>query len=184
MRVVDLTLENLANCPSEVLSSVFWELEQEELPVDAAFLKEEWFSSTLLEWGACGKLLVDDGVVGFTQYGPPSLFPRLSRFQCGRVSPDAVYLSYCYMVPKQRGEGRGSHLIRTVARDLLDRGFRALEAIGDREWEGDWVLPAGFLAATGFEVIREDRRFPLMRLELGTRREPAAQAGAVSLPEG
>lgn len=183
MHVVDVTLENLEDCPAEVLSSVFWEVEQEEPPVEAGFLKEEWFSSTLLEWGACGKLLIDDDVVGFTQYGPPSFFPGLSRFRCGRVSGDAVYLSYCYIVPKRRGRGGGSHLIKTVASDLNDRGFRALEAIGDREWEGDCVLPAGFLASSGFEVIREDQRFPLMRLTLGTRTEPAVQAGAVSLPE-
>jgi GNAT superfamily N-acetyltransferase len=184
MHAVDVTLENLAESPSEVLSSVFWELDREELPVDPGFLKEEWFSSTLLEWGPCGKLLIDGGVVGFTQYGPPSLFPRLARFRCGEVSPDAVYLSYCYMVPKRRGRGEGSQLIRTVARDLVDRGFRALEAIGDREWEGDWVLPAGFLASSGFAVIREDPRFPLMRLSLGSRQEPAVQATAVQLPEG
>lgn len=183
MRIVDVTLENLADCPLEVRSSVFWELELEEPPVEAGFLKEEWFSSTLLEWGACGKLLIDGGVVGFTQYGPPALFPRLSLFRCGHVSPDAVYLSYCYIVPKRRGRGGGSQLIRTVGRDLFDRGYRALEAIGDREWEGDWVLPAGFLAASGFAVIREDRRFPLMRLELTTPREPAVQAEAVALPE-
>lgn len=184
MLVVDVTLENLADCPSEILSSVFWELEQEEPPVEAGFLKEEWFSSTLLEWGACGKLLIDAGVVGFAQYGPPALFPRLARFRCGRVSPDAIYLSYCYMVPKRRGRGGGSRLIRTVARDLLERGYPALEAIGDREWEGDWVLPAGFLAASGFAVIREDRRFPLMRLELASRRDPAVRATAVAVPEG
>ena len=183
MRIVDVTLENLADCPAEVRSSVFWELDLEEPPVEAGFLKEEWFSSTLLEWGGCGKLLIDGGVVGFTQYGPPSLFPRLGRFRCGRVSRDAVYLAYCYMVPKRRGRGEGGRLVRTVGHDVFDRGYRALEAIGDREWDGGWVLPAGFLAASGFAVIRDDPRFPLMRLEPATGREPAVQATAVSLPD-
>jgi hypothetical protein len=183
MRVVDVTLENLPSVPTEVLGSVFWEVDEEEPPVEAAFLKEEWFSSTLLEWGPCGKLLIDEGVVGFSEYGPPALFPRLARFRCGKVSPDAVYLSYCYMVPKRRGRGGGSQLVQTVGRELFDRGYRALEAIGDREWEGDWVLPAGFLAASGFGVIREDERFPLMRLDLATRRDPVLQAEAVALSE-
>lgn len=183
MRVVDVTLENLADLPDEALASVFWELDLEEPPVDARFQKEEWFSSTLLEWGPCGKLLVDKGISGFAQFAPPDLFPRLGRFRCGDVSPDAVYLSYCYLVPGRRGRGGGTELVRTVARDLCDRGYQALEAIGDREWAGDWVLPAGFLAASGFAVLREDRRFPLMRLDLATLREPVVlQAEAVALP--
>lgn len=183
MRVVDVTLENLADLPDEALASVFWELDLEEPPVDARFQKEEWFSSTLLEWGPCGKLLVDKGISGFAQFAPPDLFPRLGRFRCGDVSPDAVYLSYCYLVPGRRGRGGGTELVRTVARDLCDRGYQALEAIGDREWAGDWVLPAGFLAASGFGVLREDRRFPLMRLDLATLREPVVlQAEAVALP--
>lgn len=119
MRAVDLTLENLAELPDEVLASVFWEMDQDEPPVDARFQKEEWFSSTLLEWGPCGKLLVDRGTAGFAQFAPPTLFPRLGRFRCGDVSPDAIYLSYCYLVPGRRGKGGGTELVRAVARDLL-----------------------------------------------------------------
>jgi GNAT superfamily N-acetyltransferase len=184
MRILDVTLENLGTVPAEALSSVFWELDVDDPPVDPRFEKEEWFSSTLLDWGPCGKILMEDGTVGgFAEYAPPSLFPRLTRFRCGKVSNDAIYLSYCYLVPEQRGRGRGVALVGTVAKSLVDRGYKALEAIGDREWAGECVLPAGFLAASGFAVIREDRRFPLMRLEFPTRREPAVHAGAVALQE-
>lgn len=177
-----MTLENLADAPEDVLGSVYWELDQDEPPADARFQKEEWFSSTLLEWGPCGKLLLDEGVVGFAEYAPPALFPRLGRFRKGRVSSDAIYLSYCYMVQGHRGRGGGTELIRTVARDLFDRGYQALESIGDREWDGDWVLPAGFLASCGFGVIRKDRRFPLMRLELAAETAPVVrQAEAVAV---
>jgi GNAT superfamily N-acetyltransferase len=82
------------------------------------------------------------------------------------VSPDAIYLSYCYVVEGRRGEGLGRFLVRTVARELADRGYRAVEALGDRRWDGSWLLPVPFLAATGFSVLREDPRFPLMRLDL------------------
>jgi hypothetical protein len=33
----------------------------------------------------------EDQSVAFAEYGPPSFFPRLSRFRCGTVSADAVY---------------------------------------------------------------------------------------------
>jgi GNAT superfamily N-acetyltransferase len=185
-RVVDVTLENLATLPPEVLDSVFWELDVDP-PVEPRFEKEEWFSSTLLEWGSCGKLLLDDEdeaperPEAFAQYAPAPLFPRVFTFRSGSVSPDAVYLSYCFVVEPRRGEGLGTFMIRVVAREMADRGFRAVEALGDRAWDGSWILPAPFLAANGFAVVREDPRYPLMRLDLRTAVEPreaAVAAGA------
>lgn len=165
-RIIDVTLENLHLAPPEALNAVYWEL-REDARVDPRFQKEEWFSQTLLEWGACGALL-DDGedTIGFAQYAPGSLFPRLEGFRCGRVSTDAVYLAYCYVVADGRGRGVGSDLLRFVARSLVDRGYRALESLGDHDWDGGWVLPAPFLASNRFTVLREDRRFPLMRRDL------------------
>jgi GNAT superfamily N-acetyltransferase len=177
-RVLDVTLDNLSLGPPEVLDSVFWELDVNS-PVDPRFEKEEWFSSTLLEWGPCGKLVVDGGAgLAFAQYAPATLFPRLANFRCGDVSGDAAYLSYCFVVPPRRGEGLGSFLVRAVGRDLADRGYRAVEAVGDRRWDGSWVLPAPFLGANGFTVLREDPRFPLMRLDLRAALDPDGSAAA------
>jgi GNAT superfamily N-acetyltransferase len=187
-RVVDVTLENLVSAPSEVLETVFWELEAEP-PVEPRFEKEEWFSSTLLEWGSCGKLVLDDRdneaqqAVAFAQYAPATLFPRVAMFPSGKVSPDAVYLSYCYVVAERRGEGLGTHLVRIVAREMAERGYRAVEAIGDRAWDGSWMLPASFLAANGFAVVREDPRYPLMRLDLRMAAVPEDYAAAEAAEE-
>jgi hypothetical protein len=185
-RLIDVSLENLPRAPPEVLSAVYWELDVDHPRVETAFEKEEWFSAVLLEWGTCGKMALDDdlGAVSFAEYAPAAFFPRLARFRCGRVSPDAVYLSYCYVVDRRRGFGLGTELVRTVARDLVDRGFGAVEAIGDRAWEDGCVLPAPFLGANGFRVLREDPRFPLMRLDLRAAAAPKEEAGAaaVSLP--
>lgn len=184
-RLVDVTLENLRQAPPEVLASVYWELDVDDPSVEPEFEKEEWFSGVLLEWGPCAKMMVEEelGAVAFAEYAPPSFFPRLGRFRCGRVSADAVYLSYCYVVDRRRGFGLGTHLVRAVGRDLLDRGIRAIEAIGDRGWTGGWVLPAPFLGAGGFQVVREDARFPLMRLDLRTAIDAGetTEAGAVPL---
>lgn len=177
----DVTLENLGDAPREVRRSVYWELEN-DAAVDPEFQKEEWFSSTLLEWGPCGKLVEDDlgAYIGFAQYAPPSLFPRVATFAAGQVSPDAVYLAYCYVVPGHRGSALGSQLVRAVARDLVDRGYRALEALGANDWSGGWVLPAPFLARNRFHVVRDDPLVPLWRLDLrhapGERAEVASAA--------
>lgn len=171
--------------PPEVLAAVYWELDLDDPPVEPEFQKEEWFSAVLLEWGSCGKLAMEEGQsVAFAEYGPPSFFPRLSRFRCGTVSADAVYLSYCYVVSRRRGFGVGTEMVRAVGRDVVDRGFRAVESIGDREWSEGWVLPAPFLAANGFAVVRDDSRYPLMRLDLRTALEPqeAVVSAAVPLP--
>ena len=185
-RLVDVTLDNLRQAPAEVLSAVYWELDVDRPAVEPEFEKEEWFSHVLLEWGSCGTLAVEDdlGAVAFAEYAPPRFFPRLGRFRAGRVSSDAIYLSYCYVVDRRRGFGVGTHLVRSVARALVDRGIRALEAIGDRAWTEGWVLPAPFLGAAGFEVVRDDPRFPLMRLDLRTAVLPdeAAEAAAAALP--
>jgi GNAT superfamily N-acetyltransferase len=181
-RIIDVTLDNLGRVPPPCLESVFWEL-ADDPPVDPRFEKEEWFSSTLLEWGPCAKLVVDgDRSVAYVQYAPASLFPRLKRFRCGEVSSDAVYLACCYVVEAERGRGQGRQLVREVGREVADRGYRAVEALGDWRWDGGWVLPAPFLGASGFTVIREDRRHPLMRLDLRTAVEPKRREAAMAAP--
>jgi GNAT superfamily N-acetyltransferase len=185
-RIVDVTLDNLRQAPPEVLSAFYWEMDTDEEPADPSFEKEEWFSEVLLEWGTCAAMAVEDGLdaVAFVEYAPPSFFPRLERFRCGRVSRDAVYLSYCFVVARRRGLGLGTQLVRSVARALIDRDVRAVEAIGDREAADGWVLPASFLAANGFRVLREDRRFPLLRLDVRAAVVPreAVDAAAVPIP--
>jgi GNAT superfamily N-acetyltransferase len=182
--ILDVDLTNLHLSPKECLTSVYWEIDEDSEDLDPFFLKEEWFSSTLLEWGPCGRLLMEgDEVWGFAQYAPPTLFPRLTRFPAATVSGDAAYLGYCYVVGGRRGRGSGAELVRSVARDVVDRGYLAVEALGDREWDGGWVLPEGFLSRCGFRVIREHPRFPLLRLDLLERApQPAAVAGRVAFP--
>lgn len=185
-RIVDVTLDNLDQIPVEPLNAVFWEL-SEPPSVEPRFEKEEWFSGVLLEWGPCAKLLVDDAeYVGFAEYAPGAMFPRLGNFRCGQVSGDAVYLSYCYVAQHRRGRGLGTELVRAVAAEVLERGFRAVEALGDRSWSSGWVLPTGFLARNGFGVLRDDPRYPLMRLDLETaiapRRAVRTAASPVPLP--
>jgi GNAT superfamily N-acetyltransferase len=184
-RTLDVTLDLLPRIPPECLESCYWELAEDVGPADARFHKEEWFSMALLEWGSCGKVVLDgEDPRAFSEYAPATLYPRVARFPAGDVSDDAVYLAYCYVVEGDRGKGLGTHLVRAVARDLVDRGYRAIEALADREWAGGWILPVSFLGANGFSVVRDDPRFPLMRLDLRATAEPEerVERAALSLP--
>jgi len=191
MRIVDVDLENFHRIPRECRATVFWEMEREYPEVGAGFQKEEWFSSTLLEWGPCGKLLLDGeepggepAGVGFAEYAPVTLFPRRLAFSTGEAASveDAVYLAYCYVEEGHRGEGLGTALVRDVARAAVDRGYRAVEAIGDRAWDGGWVIPVTFLAANGFRVVEDDERFPLLRLDLRDRTAVLEERAVAALP--
>jgi GNAT superfamily N-acetyltransferase len=180
IHAVDVDLDNLYLFPKECLGAVFWELDDVDPSMDPAFHKEEWFSSTLLEWGRCGKLLLEgDEVLALAQYAPATLFAGLSKFPWARISSDAVFLPYCFVAEGHRNRGLGAELVRTVARDLVDRGYRAIETVGDRSWDGSWVLPEGFLAACRFGVVRDHPRHPVMRLDLlGAEPYAVAQTGA------
>ncbi|MFB8030476.1 GNAT family N-acetyltransferase [Streptomyces sp. NPDC056465] len=174
-RLVPLTLDNLPDLPRRCRSCVFWELD----PVSgkaavkdgrAELEKEAWISAVLLEWGSCGRVVyVDDVVAGFVLYAPPAYVPRSTAFPTSPVSPDAVQLMTALIVPGFQGQGLGRVMVQTVAKDLLRRGFKAIEAFGDARWkEPACVLPADHLLAVGFKTVRPHPVHPRLRLELRT----------------
>ncbi|MFF4907809.1 MULTISPECIES: GNAT family N-acetyltransferase [unclassified Streptomyces] len=174
-RLVPLTLDNLQDLPNRCRSCVFWELD----PVSgeaavragtAALEKEAWISAVLLDWGSCGRVVyVDDAPVGFVLYAPPAYVPRSTAFPTSPVSPDAVQLITSSIMPGYQGQGLGRVMVQTVAKDLLRRGFKAIEAFGDARWkEPACVLPADHLLAVGFKTVRPHPVHPRLRLELRT----------------
>ncbi|MEV3929109.1 MULTISPECIES: GNAT family N-acetyltransferase [unclassified Streptomyces] len=174
-RLVPLTLDNLPDLPRRCRSCVFWELD----PVSgkaairdgrAELEKEAWISAVLLEWGSCGRVVyVDDVAAGFVLYAPPAYVPRSTAFPTSPVSPDAVQLMTALIVPGFQGQGLGRVMVQTVAKDLLRRGFKAIEAFGDARWEEPaCVLPADHLLAVGFKTVRPHPVHPRLRLELRT----------------
>lgn len=185
-RLVGLTLDNLSDLPEKCRSCVFWELD----PVAGArarddggadLEKEAWVSDTLLEWGSCGQLMyVDDVPAGYVLYAPAAYVPRSIAFPTSPVSPDAVLLMTGRIRPEFAGGGLGRILIQGVARDVVRRGIRAIEAFGrigaaaaDADAEGDssvhgCVLPAEYLLAVGFKTVRAHPRTPRLRLDART----------------
>lgn len=127
-------------------------------------------SSILLDWGSCGKVLYVDGVAaGYVLYAPSRYVPRSVAFPTNPVSADAVLLTTAYVLPEFDHGGLGRMLIQGVAKDLVQRGVKAVEAFGDLAWEApSCVLPAGYLLAVGFKTVRGHQRYPRLRLELKT----------------
>lgn len=172
-RVVTVTLDNLDDLPRRCRRCVFWELDpvaraRAEEAGDTAFEKEAWVSATLLEWGGCGKIVYVDGVpAGYVLFAPPAYVPRSVAFPTSPVSADAVLLMTAHVLEEFSGSGIGRMLVQSVAKDLVRRGVRAIEAFGDlRDEPLQCVLPAGHLLAVGFKTVRPHPRWPRLRLEL------------------
>ncbi|MDJ0340214.1 GNAT family N-acetyltransferase [Streptomyces sp. H10-C2] len=172
-RLVPLTLDNLSDLPKRCRSCVFWELDpvSGEAAVQAGkpeLEKEAWISAVLLEWGSCGRVVyVDDVPAGFVLYAPPAYVPRSMAFPTSPVSPDAVQLMTARIMPGFQGQGIGRVLVQTIAKDLVRRGVKAVEAFGDAKWsEPGCVLPADHLLAVGFKTVRAHPRYPRLRLEM------------------
>lgn len=172
-QLVPLTLDNLPDLPSACHGCVFWELDpvSGRAAVQAGhpeLEKEAWISAVLLEWGSCGRVVYVDGVAaGFVLYAPPAYVPRAASFPTSPVSPDAVQLMTARLLPAYQGQGLGRVLVQTVAKDLLRRGCKAIEAFADARWqEPSCVLPAEYLQSVGFKTVRPHPRYPRLRLEL------------------
>jgi len=172
-RLVPLTLDNLPDMPKPCRHCVFWELDpvSGEAAVQAGkpeLEKEAWISAALLEWGSCGRVVyVDEVPAGFVLYAPAAYVPRSTAFPTSPVSGDAVQLMTARVLPGYQGQGLGRVLVQTVAKDLVRRGFKAIEAFGDAKWAGpSCVLPADHLTAVGFKTVRHHPRYPRLRLEL------------------
>ncbi|WP_031512705.1 GNAT family N-acetyltransferase [Streptomyces sp. NRRL F-5123] len=172
-RLVPLTLDNLPDLPRPCRRCVFWELDpvSGEAAVQAGkpeLEKEAWISAALLEWGSCGRVVyVDEVPAGFVLYAPAAYVPRSTAFPTSPVSPDAVQLMTARVLPGYQGQGIGRVLVQTVAKDLVRRGFKAIEAFGDATWTSpSCVLPADHLLAVGFKTVRHHPRYPRLRLEL------------------
>jgi len=172
-RLVPLTLDSLSDLPVTCRSCVFWELDQVsgQAAIKAGqpeLEKESWISAVLLEWGSCGRIAyVDDAPVGFVLYAPPAYVPRSLSFPTSPVSPDAVQLMTARVLPGYQGQGIGRTLVQAVAKDLVRREFKAIEAFGDARWkEPGCILPAEHLLAVGFKTVRPHHRYPRLRLEV------------------
>jgi GNAT superfamily N-acetyltransferase len=172
-KLVPLGPETLDLLPSPCRRCVFWELGARARPrgsEEAGLQKEAWLSSIVLEWGPAGHVISVDGeVAGYSLYAPTHLLAQVGSQAARPVSRDAVLLATLAVLPEFEGQGIGRVLLQTMARDLTKRKVRAVEAFADRVPAGRAChIPAEFLEASGFQVVRDHPRYPLMRMDLRT----------------
>lgn len=188
-RPVRLTVDHVVALRSPARECLFWELDavrRERLSRDEAIeQKRDWVSEVLREWGACGHVLLSDAgePVAHSLYAPAAFVGGSGAMPTAPVTPDAIQLLTVRVDPALRGGGLGRLLVRAAARDLVDRGFVALEAFGARHapsrsgrGRDGWVshdhhvdvLPTGFLEAVGFRTQRAHPSYPRMRMDLRT----------------
>lgn len=169
-----LTVDHLAELADPVRSCLFWELG----PVDRSRLdeqeriaeKESWLSSTLRDWGSCGRVVRIDGrTVGHIVYAPAARLPGAATLPTAPGSPDAIIAATAWIDPDLRRGGLGRLLVQAMAADLVARGHTAIEAYGDTRGRTErCVLPAEFLGSVGFKTQRAHPTTPRMRMELRT----------------
>jgi len=167
-RVVSLTIDNVEDVSAGCRQCAYWN------SPDGGD-KHEWIVDTVREWGSCGQILYVDGIsAGHVLYAPPAYVPRSAGFATSPVSPDAVLLMTGQLATPFRGAGLGKMLIQGMARDIAQRGFKAIEAFGITNpgsalhRSEPCLLPANFLEAVGFVVVRPHDSTPRLRLDIRT----------------
>jgi ribosomal protein S18 acetylase RimI-like enzyme len=168
---VRLTLDHLDALPAPCRQCLFWECDavRRDRVEEPVLEKQAWVSEVLREWGSCGRVaLVDDELVGYVLYAPGGFVPGAAAFPTSPVSPDAVLMTSAWVAPQARGGGVGRMLVRAMARDLVDRDVRAVEAFGRSSGTAQCTVPVDFLARVGFRTQRAHPLTPRLRMDLRT----------------
>ena len=167
--IVRLTADHLPELVSPCRSCAFWQCDpvrRERLAEPAAEV-DAWVSEVLREWGSCGRVaLVDGRPVGHLFYAPETFLPGTAGLATAPASSDAVVLAVAYVEPGHRGSGLGRMLVQHMARDLVTREIRAVEAYADTRGPGRCLLPEGFLSGVGFKTQRALGTSVRMRMDL------------------
>jgi len=164
-RIEPVTAENVADLPGPCSECTFWELGPGHSRSAGAGRKARWIERTRLDWGPCGFVAyVDDQPAGFVLYAPPAYVPRSAAFPTAPVSSDAVLLTALRVCPEQEGGGLARVLIQAVAKDLVRRGVRAIEAYGSPGVA--CVISTALLESVGFMMVRDHALTPRLRLDL------------------
>ena len=121
----------------------------------------------LRDWGSCGFVVYEGKQpVGFTVFGPPSYFPKSGLFPAGPVSSDALFIACLHVDSEHRLAGVGKRLLHAIEKESHRREAIALEALAGRDAERPPAVPVELFLKEGFFILRDDRRHPLVRLDI------------------
>lgn len=178
IEIATLTPQNLKDAPEwdsppySCKYCIYWEFPEEcadlaETKKDILQKKVTWLQNAR-KYGTCGKLLyIDRTPVGYAQYAPPRLLPRAVEYPSGSPSEDAVLISCLFILHKEhRCKGLGTVLLRTIIDDLKGRRVRAVETFARKGNPNNPSGPVRLYVKNGFTIQKDDREFPLLRLDL------------------
>jgi GNAT superfamily N-acetyltransferase len=181
IKITDLTEENLKDAPEwsghpfSCKYCIYWECPEESLD-PATERKQEmfakklsWLQAVTEEFGTCGKLAYVDGhAIGYAQYAPSNYLPRSADYVSGPPSNDAVLIS-CVFIPQARFRklGIGSQLLHSIIDEMKkEKRIKAIETFGRIGSSDNPSGPVELYLRNGFKIRRNDKEFPLMRLDL------------------
>jgi len=173
IEIVKLTEKNLRNAPESCKYCIYWEYPEEcigpekEKKGEMLRKKLQWLRNTNKEFGNSGKILYVDGKpVGYAQYAPPKLLPNSANYK-SKPSDDAVLIS-CLFIPEKKYQrlALGGRLLQSIICDLRKRGIKAVETFARKNKSENPSGPMKFYLNNGFRVYKDDKEFPLMRLEI------------------
>jgi len=169
--IVTVTLDNLASLPTSCGSCGYWEKSGPASPEDSSpepcHHKRDWYEIVLDTWGSCGKLVLQaNQALAYCQYGPPDLLPQIHQYHIGPISSDATFLSCLYVPQPYRGHGLGKLLLNAVQKDLIKRGYRAIETFARRAPAKNPSGWSEFYLANGWQIINGSDSLTLFRLDL------------------
>jgi GNAT superfamily N-acetyltransferase len=172
--IVDISDATFDHRPNEhevgCLRCPYWELpDRTQWPPTAAdreALKSEWFRRVSADFGVCGRLAFVESIpVAYSQFAPPRHLPTAADYECGPPTEDAVLVACLYVWRHQR-RGVGSLLLRSILEDVRAHGLMAVETFARKSAANNPTGPLGFWLRRGFEIVREDEDFALVRRAL------------------
>jgi len=168
-KILDLDRSLVAALPGNCAICCFWETDGAGSPgaCPAGEGKEDWVSRVLEGGFSPGKLIMNDNVsLGYVQFTPAGMVPRLSGMLYPVPSDDSIYITCVYVVPGLRCRGLGRLLLDSVSRFLHRSRARVLETHGLSQDRCAPPGPAGFFEAYGFREVKGHPEAPLLRLDL------------------
>lgn len=172
--IIAVDLEYLKDIPQPCSKCMYWQNAKKThvpyLPKDGVLQKEQWFSTTLLEWGSCAQILKEDEeVIGYAQFGMSHHFPQSFSFKSGPVDKSAVFLACIYIAPEVRERKLGRFLLRSIIKECTLMGYSAIETYGKRFMKSSNDFDQrtlNFFENEGFRIVKDDFIYPRLRLDL------------------
>jgi len=152
----------------DLCGCIYWELPEQFEKRPGKDRMRELLAEWLSKHGAghpLGKVARQGKEVrGFVRFGPPELYPQSLRYSSGPVSQDALLVTCLFVAKPYRGSGIARRLLSLTEEAATNRyAYSAVEAFARKGSANNPSGPVELYLKCGYEVLRDDGEFPLMR---------------------